>query len=1694
MRLRGYSVGDPVWEESGFLVYGGTEAATGRAVLIRVPKVGSDHDARANRLRRDYEISASLPTDVVIRPLSLERQDNGEALVLEDDGMRPLQQVMALRRLELSEVVSVGVKLADLLGKLHARHIIHRNLNPHSVWYDQGTGEVRLADLGLAGRVAEEGYEIPLAGQIKGLLTHVAPEQTGRLVQVVDHRADHYSAGIILYQLLAGRLPFNFADPLQIVHAHLARLPEPPHRVDPRVPVPLSNITMKLLAKGPDERYQSARGLKADLSECLLQLQMSSAVEDFPLGRHDSSETFQLSQKLYGRDEPRARLADAFAQTREGLAQLVVVSGAPGTGKSVLVKELQSAVIEANGHFVSGKFDQFRHDAPYAGLVAALGELVGQILSRSDAELASWREKLLAALGSRGRVLIDVLPELELITGPCPPVPELPVEEDRNRFNYVFRDFARALADEAHPLVIFLDDLQWVDAASLGLLRALVTDISTGHLLVVGAYRESEVGLDHRLNVMLEDLNEEGRDVLRVELRPLAVEHVRDLVEDSLRCGPAAAGALAELVHRKTAGNPFFVSQFLQFLYAEGLLVFDRDGERWTWDLERIESEGITDDVVDLMTTRISRLSGEAQRTLRLAAFLGTAFTLRTIATVCERDPREVELALRSARRDGLLVGATDRARPIEGSEPPVERDAYRFLHDRVQQAAYALTPHADRARTHLDIGRRLRAATSLEELRQAPFEIVNNLNRGLELILDSEERRDLSELNLVAARKAQATAAYEAALECLAAGVSLLGTDAWENDYALAYELHLRRLQVHFVTGAFPDADADFAILDERVSDPVDRAYVSTQKMLIDTASDRSDAAIELGIRSLRELGVRIPSKTNALHVLLEIAKNRILVGRRRPTALVDLPEMMDPVRNAALQILKVISVPAYIRNPYLMALVSGRIANMSIRFGNGPASPQGYVLHGLVVGSLVGDHRAGQEFGQTAVTLSNRFDDIGVRCNALYVFAGFINHWTEPLSTSLALLREAHKLAVNAGHADYAVYAALSELFTHTYLGTPLSEMESVVDRYQDFVHSSNNDFSVLLDAIGHWIRILSGREEQGPATTAAFGGSSDAMEITGGDNVTRLVEFLIYKLQLAYHLGEFELAGATGAEADELVEHVVGQINVADHVFFYGLAAGAMARTSPSGSRRWVRVLRRSIRKFKKWAAACPDNFEGRLHLLEAELLGLKNPEASLAKYDAALEAGGSAGFVQTVGITNERAGRTCLAIGRQTVASVYLKAAAQAYNRWGAGQKVALLASEFPEMDLAPRSAHGERPVETPHLAQVRAEDAMDLASVLKTAQTISGETDLRRLLDRLLRLVLENAGAQRGCVLVSLDGNLLIEARGSVEDETIAVLTAEPANTSPDLCFPIVQYVARTRSDLVIPDARADARFLSDPYVVRTQPKSVLCSPVLKQGELIGVLYLENNLTVGAFTPQRLQVLQLIASEVSIAIENARLSETLAQSSQDLDAARSKLDLLEKAKLELAKFVPESVQRAIDENPDAPQLSKRLADVSVLFLDIAGYTRMCETLGTDRAHQAVQRYFSSYLGEVVANGGEIAETAGDGLMILFQDPDPAVNASNAAAAALAIRRKTLELNSNGPPEEAVVVNVGINSGPASLGASKFESAAGTRYTYTATGSTTNIAARVGASAVGGEILVTAETAERIQTEFALADRG
>ncbi|MBV8108872.1 MAG: serine/threonine-protein kinase PknK, partial [Hyphomicrobiales bacterium] len=775
------------------------------AVLVVLPVTAHPSPSSLDRLAHEHGLKDELDGAWALRPLEIVRDGGRTLLVLEDiGGFEPLDRLVATP-MEVGKFLRLAIGIAVALGKLHERGLVHKDIKPANILLNRTTGEVKLTGFGIASRRRRERQAPDPPDTIAGTLAYMAPEQTGRMNRSTDSRSDLYALGVTLYQMLTGALPFAASDPMDLVHCHVARQPAPPAERRRGAPGAISAIVMKLLAKTAEERYQTASGLEADLRRALAEWESRGRIDAFPLGAGDLSDQLLIPERLFGRESEVGSLHAAFDRVvAAGGPELVLVAGHAGVGKSAVVHELHRALAPPRGLFASGKFDQYKRDIPYGSLAQALLELIRPLLGKSEAELALWRAALTAALGVNGALMVTLLPELGLLIGPQPPAPELPPRDAQRRFQLVFRRLLGVFARPEHPLALFLDDLQWLDVATLDLLEDLLREPDLHHLLLVGAYRDDEVAPAHPLVRRLAAIREAGGRVQEIVLKPLGLEEVSRIVADALHSDRARP--LSRLVHEKTAGNPFFAIQFLTALAEEGLLAFDRNAARWTWDLKRIRAKGYTDNVVDLMLGKLRRLPATTRAALKYLACLGASAPTATLALAQGKSEDASHAALGEAVRARLLLR---------------EEGAYRFLHDRVREAAYALIPEGERAAAHLAIGRRLDARTPPGEVEENVFEIVGQLNHGTALISSGKERERLAELNLIAGRRAKSSTAYASALTYLAVGAALLPKDAWERRHDLAFALELNRAECEFLTGALTEAEARLAELADRAAGP---------------------------------------------------------------------------------------------------------------------------------------------------------------------------------------------------------------------------------------------------------------------------------------------------------------------------------------------------------------------------------------------------------------------------------------------------------------------------------------------------------------------------------------------------------------------------------------------------------------------------------------------------------------------------------------------------------------------------------------------------------------------------------------------------------------------------------------------------------------------------------------------------------
>lgn len=1485
LETTGYVATETLYQDDRTIVCRAVRDADGRTVLLKALHPRGGHPRAVERLRNEYEIGRTLDIRAIVRPLALETYRGMPTLVLEDFGGHPLTLLVG-KPMAVGPFLDIAVRIAAAVEDVHREGIVHKDLKPDNILVDAVSREVKIADFGLATRLPRE-QPAATPQLIEGSLPYMSPEQTGRMNRAIDSRSDLYSLGVTFHELLTGRLPFEGGDPLEWIHCHVARAPAPVSQLVPEVPETIARIVLKLLAKMADDRYQTAAGLEHDLERCLEQWRCSGTIEPFPLGERDASDRFQIPQKLYGRDDEIATLLGAFERVVEtGSPELVLVSGYSGIGKSSLVHELHEPIVREGGFFVAGKFDRYGRDVPYSTILQAFRELVLEILADGEERVAAWKRRLQSALGINAQLVVDVIPPLERLIGPQPPVAELPPIEAQNRFRIAFRRFIGAFAREGHPLTLFVDDLQWADLASLALLQELATHPEVRHLLVVGAYRDNEVTPAHPLSAMLEDARTEGARMSKIVLRPLSPGHLARLVGDAFHRPAGDAASLADLVHQKTSGNPFFAIQFLTALHEEHLVEFDLDGRGWRWDVAKIRAKGFTENVVDLLIGKVNRLSAAARGALEQLACLGNSADAATLAMVLGRSDEEVHAELWEALREGLLARLGD---------------TYEFVHDRVQETAYSLLPDESRPAVHLRLGRLLRSHLPLEAIQGRIFEVVNQLNRGAGLIDDTDERVQVAQLDLEAGRKAKASAAYRSAGAHFAAGMALLPEDGWSTHHELTWALHVGRAECAYLEGEYHEAERLSEVALERARTHAERATVCRLRIDLYTTQGEFARALASGIDCLRLLGIHLPASPTAEQVRAEEQLVWTLLGERQIEELIDLPAMTNPAMSTALEILSAMHPPSHFADENLFLMIPARMTSISLRHGNAPASAMAYATFGVVVSHRFGKYREGHRFGQLAVNLVDRTQAVAYRSKVYFLMGGCIAPYSRPLTSSLEYLDRCFQAALETGDVTFACYSSLLKATWVFIQGAPLNQVHQQTERCLELARRAK--FELIADAIVSLQRLV-----QALRGHTAHLGSFDDAQFSERSFEARVRERFIHnfcwyqvrKLQLRYIAGD--CVGALEA-ADELRERswvTFAEPVVPQYAFYSALTLAALHPQAPAERQQeFARALESKLRELERWAESCPETFLNRSALVSAEVARIEGRDLDAMRlYEQAIRSARENGFVQNEALAHELASKFHRARCFDLIADAYLREARACYGRWGADGKVRQIDQ------LHPRLLKTRPPVSTATLA-LRAEQ-LDLLSVVKASQAISGEIVFENLVGALLQVTLEQGGAQRGYLILARDGDLSVEAEAILDEEgvTTRILPSLPVESSPLVPVSIVHHAQLSREPVILDDTEVSGgKFASDAYLARHRPRSVLCLPILRQARLMGLLYLENDLVSGAFTPDRLAALAILASQAAISMENAFLlaKERVARSAAE-EAERRSTFLAEAGKL------------------------------------------------------------------------------------------------------------------------------------------------------------------------------------------------
>src|SRR4051812_38737413 len=1512
---------DDVLRADGDLVLSRSATEDGRSSVLKVttaaerPVPGS-----LARLEHEHALRNELDPAWAARPLTLLSDHGRTTLLLEDPGGEPLARLLG-HPMEPASFLRVAIGLAAALGRLHECGLIHKDLKPANVLVRGTIGDVWLTGFGVASRIPRERPAPEPPDIIAGTLAYMAPEQTGRMNRSVDSRSDLYSLGVTYYEMLTGALPFTASDSMEWVHCHIARQPVPPRERVAGVPAPLSAVVMKLLAKRAEDRYQTAAGVQADLRRALRELESQGRLELFPLGAHDVPDRLVIPEVLYGRERETLLLLEAFDQVvASGAPRLALVSGYSGIGKSSVVNELHKALVPPRGLFASGKFDQYKRDIPYATLAQAFQSLIRPMLGLPEADLAPWRDAIQQALGPNGRLVVALVPELELIIGPQPAVPELPAQDAQNRFQMVFRRFLGVFAKKEHPLALFLDDLQWLDNATLKLIEHLVSHAETRYLLLIGAYRNNEVGPSHPLVLTLDSIRKTQAKVSEIVLAPLGVDDLGRLVADALHCEPARARSLAQLVHEKTAGNPFFVIQFLTTLVEERLVEFDARTAAWRWDVRRIEGKGFTDNVVELMIAKLKRLPGATQQAMTLLACLGNLAEAETLAIVGSSSVDELDAALWEAVRAGFVMR-------IDGT--------YRFVHDHIQEAAYSLIPQTQQTQTHLRIGRLLLARLTADAAAEEVFAVVNQLNRAVELVTSAEEKASLLRMNVVAGKKAKSAIAYTSARNYLAKAAALSTPDAWTRLNKETFELHLLLAECEYLVGNFAAADRLFDLILANARSDVDRAEVYGLRMKLYQVAGKYDDGVAVALDALRLFGVTFPEADAELQSAAE-AEHRDVprrLGGRRIADVLDAPRAADPAMQAVINLLAEAVPCAYIGRPKLFPLITLKAVNFSLRYGNTEQSSFAYGVYALMLVSMMGDIPSAFEFSELSLRLNEKIKNPRLRGTLLHLHGDHVNFWRRHLATGIPILEQAFVACQEVGDLVYAGFLSFETVWQVFEKGDPLERVLEVSRKYASFAQQSHND------PIYQTIRL----EQQFVASLQ--GRTTDPLGLEDGrfderacvDAIAKatfgcgIVFHQIMKQILAFLHGRHAEALECAKRAEPVLAAAMAMPIEATYHFIHALTLIAL-HPAASGAQRQdlARLLPEKLRKLELWADNCPENYANRLALVRAELARIEDRYLDAERlYEDAIRLSREHGFVQNEALANELAARFYAARGLETIAHAYLRNARSCYLRWGASGKVRQLEQSHPFLRDPPAS-----PGRTTTTSA--AVDQLDLAAVVETSQAVSGEIVLDRLIHRLLTVAVEHAGAARGLLILPSGDQQRIEAEATTDHNRVAVQLRQVAPTSAEVPESVLRYVIRAKDSVILADASADELFSGDEYVRRNGSRSILCLPLMKQGQLIGVLYLENHLASHVFTPARTAVLKLLASQAAISLENARLYAQLRE--ENGERARAEDELRKSEGRWRAMFESSTLGIALT------GLDGRFVDANPAYLRMVGYSQ------------------------------------------------------------------------------------------------------------------------------------------------------
>ena len=1499
IHLTGYEVVETLYDGSRTLVYRAIRHVDRKFVILKLLKNPYPDTIELVHFKNQYTLTKDINLPGVVRSYQLENYQNRFVIVTEDFGGISLRQYAAkfsAQRIDVGEFLSIAIKIAEILGDLYQHRIIHKDIKPDNLLINPQTKQVKLIDFSIASLLPQERQTLTNPDVLEGTIAYLSPEQTGRMNRGIDYRTDFYSLGVTFYELLTGQLPFQSDDAIELVYAHIAKQPIPIDQINPAIPSVLAAIVRKLMAKNAEDRYQSAQGLKHDLERCQQAWNHTGRISEFEIGQRDYCDRWVVPQKLYGRDRDIEILMAAYDRIAQGASEIMLVSGVSGMGKTAVIQEVQKPLIKDSthqrGYLIQGKFDQFQRNIPFSAFIQAFQDLIKQLLTENTAHLERWRLKMLRALGENAQVLIEVIPELVTILGEQSPAAKLTGIAAQNRFNLLLQQFIQVFAQEHHPLVIFLDDLQWADLASLQLMQVLMEDQNKGYLLLIGTYREEEVTIADPLMLTLEKIQQNGTTISTIALTPLEPHHLNEMIAETLNYTSEQAAPLTELVYHKTKGNPFFSRQFLKLLYEEKLIQFDFDRGVWNYDLARSQSLMLGHDLVTFMASQLQKLPEDTQAVLRLAACIGNSFDLDMLSAIAEQSPNKTAADLWAALQEELIFPSDDSYKIFQSDDSidSLQSAQYRFAHDQIQQAAYQSIQDNQKSAIHLKIGELLLQTIPEIERDEHLFAIVNSLNLGASLISDPIKREELARLNLKAGQKAKTSTAYQTAVDYYKTGIELLGEDSWQS-YDLALKLHEEAAETAYLCGYFAQMEQWVNSVLQHAKTPLEQVKTYQVKIEAEKAQGHRQAAIASGLTMLQQLGIALPTQPTEIDVKHAYDEVIAQLAGRDIASLIQLPPMTNLNSLSAMRILASMTGAAYFISPTLIAVIVLQQVKLSLQYGNAPESALAYAAQGQSLCGM-GDVSNGYQFGQLAIALSDQYVIEALKPLTMMVVNSLVKHWCEPLHTVVPNLLEAYQLGLKVGDLEAAAFSLHNYCISSYYVGKELTQLVQEISTYTEAIAQLKQETPQAVNQMLHQavLNLINPTENPSVLIGESYNESKALEGYQQRNDHTNICKLFIQKLILAYLFGNDEQALKYADRAKAYLGSFSSDPAAGLFYFYDSLAQLTVyPKASQSEQSQILEILAANQAKLSHWATLAPSNHQHRFELVEAErhrVLGQKL--AAIEQYDRAIATAQKNGYLHEAAIANECAVRFYYQWKKEKLAQSYFADAYYGYLRWGALAKVQQLETAYPQpfalLQLSKRqstshittSSEGTNSLSSSMKGTVM----LDFFAIVKASQALSSAIELESLISALMQLAIENAGAER-CVFMRPE-NEQWQVIAQATPQSASMVAATPVEESDLIPQSIVHYVMRTSDAIVLDQAYTEAAFASDCYLRKHQSKSVLCIPVQNQGQTIGILYLENNLTTAAFTSDRLEVLQILTAQAAISLQNAMLYRTLEQ--------------------------------------------------------------------------------------------------------------------------------------------------------------------------------------------------------------------